>query len=63
MVDDTLDILKSYNERMQRMPSRRAELIQEAREARHTWREIAAALDMTEHGAIKAGAVKPKGNA
>ena len=54
MADDTIDILKSYNERMQRMPSRRAELIAEAREAGHTWREIAGVLGMTEHGAIKA---------
>lgn len=60
MVDDTLDILKSYNERMRRMPSRRAELIREAREAKHTWREIADALGMTVHGAIKAS---EKGNA
>lgn len=59
-MDDTLEVLKSYNERMQRMPSRRAELIQEAREAKHTWREIAAALDMTEHGAIKAAKVRQK---
>jgi len=54
MTDDTLDILHSFNERLNRMPSRRAELIAEAREAGHTWREIAQALGMTEHGAIKA---------
>lgn len=32
----------------------RARLILEARAAKHTWPEIAAVLDMTVHGAIKA---------
>jgi len=54
MTDETLSILHSFNQRMARMPSRRAELIAEAREAGHTWREIAQELGMTEHGAIKA---------
>jgi DNA-directed RNA polymerase specialized sigma24 family protein len=52
--DDTLETLHAFNERMKTMPARRAVLIEEAREAGHTWREIADVMGITEHGAIKA---------
>ena len=54
MQDHTLTDLHAYNERMKKMPARRAELITEARNAGHTWAEIADTLAMTVHGAIKA---------
>ena len=54
MTDDTLAILESFNDRLQGMPARRAELILEARALDYTWRQIAKALRMSEHGAIKA---------
>ena len=54
MTDDTLAILTSFNDRLQKMPARRAELILEARALDYSWRQIAEALSMTEHGAIKA---------
>ena len=54
MTDDTLAILTSFNDRLQKMPARRADLILEARALDYSWRQIAEALGMTEHGAIKA---------
>lgn len=54
MKDDTLQTLHAFNERLKAMPARRVTLIEEAREAGHTWREIAEAMGITEHGAIKA---------
>lgn len=65
MTDDKLDILHSFNERLRNMPTRRGELIREAREAGYTWRAIADSMGMTEHGAIKAaqrGLVNSDGN-
>lgn len=51
---DELETLRAFAEQMAKMPARRAELIHKERATGHTWREIAAALDMTEQGARKA---------
>jgi DNA-directed RNA polymerase specialized sigma24 family protein len=62
MTETPLEALKRFNDIMQGVPARRAELILAARAAGHTWRDIAEALDMTEHGAIKASKpAEPRG--
>ncbi|MEQ6899264.1 hypothetical protein [Microbacterium sp. KR10-403] len=58
MTDETLDTLRAFQARMDRMPSRRAELIAEAREAGHTWQQIGDALGMSHAGAMKAARTK-----
>lgn len=54
----SLDDLAAANNALaadiQRQYARRAELIAAARASGHTWKEIADALSMTVHGAIKA---------
>lgn len=57
MQHDPLAALSRIQEQMLNLPARRAELIVEARSAGHTWRQIADALGMTEHGALKASRV------
>jgi len=54
MADDTLETLTAFQRRMNAMPARRAELIEEARKAGHSWPTIAKALGMTHPGAMKA---------
>lgn len=54
LVDDTLETLRAFQARMDAMPARRAELIEEARKAGHSWPTIAKALGMTHPGAMKA---------
>jgi len=58
----TLKDLKALNQRINTLPTRRAELINQARQEGHTWRTIAETLGMTEHGAIKASKpAEPRG--
>lgn len=54
MTDDDLEDLAAFRKRMLAMPKRQAELIAVARGNGRTWPQIAAALGMTVHGAIKA---------
>lgn len=55
--DETLDTLRAFQARMDKMPQRRAELIAEARQAGHTWREIGDAIGMSHVGAMNAAKV------
>lgn len=57
MPDDTLATLRAFQERMNNMPPRRAELIAEARAAGHSWPEIGRALGMSHQGAMKAAGI------
>lgn len=50
----TIEDLKAMQARIEALPNERAELILQARQEGKTWRVIADALGMTEHGAIKA---------
>lgn len=52
--DDTLETLAAFQQRMDSMPARRAELIAAARAAGHSWPKIGAALGMSHVGAMKA---------
>ena len=52
MVDDTLETLTAFQQRMDAMPARRAELIAAARAAGHSWAQIGNALGMTHAGAM-----------
>jgi DNA-directed RNA polymerase specialized sigma24 family protein len=54
MADDTLETLRAFQQRMDAMPARRAELIRLARAAGHSWREVGEAVSMTHVGAMKA---------
>jgi hypothetical protein len=54
VTDSTLETLHAFQERMNAMPKRRAQLIEEARKAGHSWPKIAEALGMTHPGAMKA---------
>jgi len=56
--DDPLAALAAFQERMDAMPKRRAELIADARAAGHSWPKIGAALGMTHAGAMKAAKVE-----
>lgn len=56
--DETLDNLTAFQERMNAMPKRRAELIAEARAAGHSWPTIGRALGMSHVGAMKAATIK-----
>ena len=56
--DNTLDTLAAFQERMNNMPARRAELIEDARKAGHSWPVIATAMGMTHPGAMKAAKAK-----
>jgi DNA-directed RNA polymerase specialized sigma24 family protein len=58
VTDSTLETLRAFQERMNAMPKRRAELIAEARVAGHSWPKIAEALGMTHPGAMKAAKAK-----
>jgi hypothetical protein len=58
VTDTTLETLRAFQERMNAMPKRRAELIAEARAAGHSWPTIAKALGMTHPGAMKAANIK-----
>lgn len=58
MTDSTLETLHAFQERMNAMPARRAQLIEEARQAGHSWPKIAEALGMTHPGAMKAAKAK-----
>jgi hypothetical protein len=58
VTDSTLETLQAFQERMDAMPKRRAELIEEARKAGHSWPTIAKALGMTHPGAMKAAKAK-----
>ena len=49
--------LADIKARMDALPIERAEAIAAARADGKTWREIAATLGMTEHGAIKASRI------
>jgi DNA-directed RNA polymerase specialized sigma24 family protein len=57
VTDDSIETLKAFQARMDAMPSRRAELIAQARTAGHSWREIGAAIGMSHAGAMKAARV------
>ncbi len=52
--DDILATLTALQERMNRMPARRAELIAQARQAGHSWPTIGRALGMSHQAAMKA---------
>lgn len=59
--DPTLDALTAFQVRMNAMPSARAKLIADARDAGHSWPTIGRALGMSHVGAMKAGNVMLSG--
>lgn len=54
VADDILETLTAFQQRMNSMPSRRAELIAQARAAGHSWPTIGRALGMSHQAAMKA---------
>ena len=54
VVDESIETLRAFQARMDAMPTRRAELMREAHDAGHSWREIGAAVGMSHAGAMKA---------
>lgn len=56
--DDTLEALAAFQQQMNAMPARRAELIAAARAAGHSWPKIGFAIGMTHVGAMKAAKSK-----
>lgn len=55
---EDLDTLHAFQQRMNRMPARRAELIADCRAKGRSWPQIAEALEMTHPGAMKAAKVR-----
>lgn len=54
VADDILETLAAFQQRMNSMPKRRAELIAQARAAGHSWPTIGRALGMSHQAAMKA---------
>lgn len=52
--DQTIQRLRELEAEYASFPDRRAKAVHEAREAGHTWREIADAIGMTQNGLIAA---------